>query len=93
VKRDYNLDQWYFTVPHLHHNYEASTTRAAHPSLRWLSPNAQQELVTMTAANVLPQTIAAVIREGGNKTDIVMKDVYNARQKIRADALNGRTAI
>jgi hypothetical protein len=47
----------------------------------------------MTVANVLPQTIAAVLREGGNWTEIVMKDVYNARQKIWANALNGRTPI
>jgi hypothetical protein len=47
----------------------------------------------MTAADVAPRTIGAVLRETGDGADIVMKDIYNARQKIRADALNGRTPI
>ncbi len=92
-KRDKNLNQWYMTVPHAEHNHKALMAGAAHPSLRRLGPAAQQELITMTSANVAPQTIGAVLREGGDGADIVMKDIYNARQKIRADALNGRTPI
>jgi hypothetical protein len=92
-RRNNNLDQWCLMVPHLDHNHNASTTYSAHPSLRQLKPEAHAGLVTMTAADVQLRTIVAVLREGGNRTEIVIKVVYNAKQKIWADALNGRTLI
>jgi hypothetical protein len=53
----------------------------------------RQELVSLTSANVPPRTIGAVLRERGGGDSLVMKDIYNARQRIRAENLNRRTPI
>jgi hypothetical protein len=82
------MDEWHFTVRHSKHkNYKASTTHVAYPTFRRLDATTQHSLVSMTLVNVLPRTIGAALRGDGHGKEIVMKDNYNTRQKIRIDAL------
>jgi hypothetical protein len=87
------LEAWQLSVAIAEHNYEPSTSRAAHPSLRRLGEPARQQLVELRAAHVVPRTIEAVLRQGGQGDAIIRKDIYNARQQIWNSALNGRTPI
>jgi hypothetical protein len=91
--RDSTLGAWHLSVPYGLHNHGASKSKATHPSLRKLDPANRQELVSLTTANVQPRTIGAVLRERGHGDNFVMKDIYNARQRIHAENLNGRTPI
>ncbi len=87
------LNAWQLSVSVPEHNHEASISRAAHASLRRLNEEASRQLVSLTASHVVPRTIEAILRQSDQGEAIIRKDIYNARQRIRNIALNGRTPI
>ncbi len=78
------------------HNHEASGSRDAHPSLRSLDPDQQDQLSALSQAGVKPRNIAIALRNMANtpyEHPLTVRDVYNARHRLRIDALAGQTPI
>ncbi len=91
--RDTISDRWSLSVLSGQHNHDPSTSPAAHPSLRKLNNDQREGLAALTASAVLPRTIGTIMRQKGAEDTLIMKDIYNARQRIRSGLLNGRTPM
>ncbi len=92
-KRDRILDVWQLIVKVPNHNHEPSVDQTAHPSLRRLTVEENETLADLTRARVEPRYIRTMLNDNGQGQALVMKDIYNARERIRNAALGGRTPI
>jgi hypothetical protein len=92
-RKDFVLGDWWLTVRYPHHNHPAPSLMVAHTRLRKLNAAATAPLKTMSAAIVLPQTIGAILEQNGHANTVVMKDLYNARQRLRNLGFDSRTPI
>ena len=91
---DKRNQRWYLQVMEAEHNHEPSNTPAAHPSLRRLNEEDKTEIAGLSRAGVAPRTIVAAMQgqRPANKP-LSVKDIYNARLQLRAEALEGRTPV
>jgi malonate-semialdehyde dehydrogenase (acetylating)/methylmalonate-semialdehyde dehydrogenase len=75
-------DRWSLSVANGQHNHDPSTSSSAHPSLRKLTVQQREGLAILTASDVLPRTIGAIMQQTGAGDTLIMKDIYNARQRF-----------
>ncbi len=85
---------WELDIRTAEHNHEASSTIAAHLSLRRLTEEQKANVASLTRAGAAPRTITnAILQNLPATASVTVKDIYNARQKIRTETLAGRTPI
>ncbi len=84
-------EHWYLSVEVSEHNHGLSNDRTAHPSQRRLDMAGMDELASLSRADVPARMIKSILRHNGHH--VVSRDVYNGRQKIRAETLDGKTPI
>lgn len=83
---------WVLVMLNDEHTHPPSTDPRVHPQHRQLTPALMDEIRRLTRANVMPQDILATLMEADPSVNLVVKDIHNARQRIRAQDLAGRTA-
>ncbi len=86
--------RWVVRVRDKEHNHSASSTTAAHPSLRRLTAKQKEEVATLSKAGAAPRTITAALRHDSTSGQILTtRDIYNARLQLRAENLRGKPPI
>ena len=88
-----NNGKWELIINNKEHNHEASPYISGHPSSRKLNEEDQQKVQDMSIAGVYPREILSTLRKNNPNSLAISKTIYNARDKIRRDNLQGRTPI
>ncbi|CAG8800462.1 5604_t:CDS:2, partial [Racocetra persica] len=85
--------QWHLTIKNKRHNHEASQDISGHLSSCRLNEEDQQRVREMSTAGVRPREILSTLRQDDLGKLAILKTIYNARDKIHRDNLQGRTPI
>jgi hypothetical protein len=87
--------QWMLQVLEDTHNHGPSAAITAHHAHRItaLTPDTRAEITRLSRAGLSPGQILTTLRLSDSQTPLVVKDIGNIVQKIRAEELNGRTPI
>ena len=95
IRLDYMSSQWILQVLEDIHNHGPSAAITAHPAYRitTLMPDTLAEITRLSRASLLPGQILTTLRLPDSQTPLVVKDIGNIVQQIRAEELNGRTPI
>lgn len=88
-----SLEAWELFVAQRNHNYEASHSISADPSLWKLNITQSQDLEVIPNAGQPPRVIRSVIQQSDPQLSLRLSDIYNARAKYRLAKLAGRTPI
>jgi hypothetical protein len=77
------------------HNHGPSIAATAHPAHRIaaLTPHIRTEIRRLSQAGSSPAQILTTLRLSDPQTPLIVKDIANIIQQIRAEELNGRTPI
>jgi hypothetical protein len=75
------------------HNHEASLDMSGHPYARRLDQESRARVQEMSLAGIRPRDIANALRQSNPEQPIISKTVYNARDQVRRENLDGRTPI
>jgi hypothetical protein len=88
-------NQWILRVLQGAHNHGASAAATAHPVHRMtaLMPEIRAEITRLSRAGLSPGQILTTLRLSDSQTPLVVKDIANIVQQMRAEELNGRTPI
>jgi hypothetical protein len=88
-------NQWILRVLQGAHNHGASAAATAHPVHRMtaLTPDTRAEIARLSQAGFAPGQILTTLRLSDSQTPLVVKDIGNMVQQLRAEELNGRTPI
>ncbi len=84
---------WILFVRAERHNHKASTHRSAHLVHRRLGPAQRTEATELSRAGIPSRSIAGVLQATGTGFNVLVKDIYNAKQHLRTETLAGRTPI
>jgi hypothetical protein len=95
IRLDYMSSQWMLQVLEDTHNHGPSAAITAHPAHRItaLTPDTRTEITRLSRAGLSPGQILTTLRLSDSQTPLVVKDIGNIVQQIRAEELNGRTPI
>lgn len=76
---------WSLTTVNGEHNHEASDDMRVHPSLRRLNDQARDRIRGLTEEGASPAKILQVLQEEQPDIQLLSRDIYNARKKIREE--------
>jgi hypothetical protein len=95
LRLDNLSSQWILSVLEGAHNHGPSTVATAHPVHRTtaLTPEIHAEIIRLSRSGSSPTQILTTLRLSDPQTPLLVKDISNIVQRIRAEQLNGRTAI
>ncbi|CAG8719131.1 17336_t:CDS:2 [Cetraspora pellucida] len=85
--------QWHLTIKNANHNHEASEDISGHPSSHHLNKDDQKRVQEMFIAGIYPYEILSTFCQSNPDSLVISKTIYNARDKVRRDNLQGRTPI
>ncbi|CAG8795333.1 28997_t:CDS:2, partial [Racocetra persica] len=85
--------QWRLVIKNERHNHEASQDISGHPSSHRLNEKHQQRVREMFTAGVRPREIFFTLCQDDPDKLAILKTIYNARDKIRRDNLQGHIPI
>ncbi|KAM0038306.1 hypothetical protein Hdeb2414_s0013g00413341 [Helianthus debilis subsp. tardiflorus] len=84
---------WTLKVRPGEHNHPPGEYMEGHPILKRLTPNEHQLLAELTGKGVFPKDILGVIKERDENNVSTIKNIYNARDKIRATDHKGKSLM
>ncbi len=76
---------WSLTTVNSEHNHEASDDMRVHPSLRRLNDEAKERIRVLTEEGASPAKILQLLQEEQPDIQVLSRDIYNARKKIKED--------
>ena len=89
-------DTWSVDVIQSSHTHPMSSL-SAYASARCMNLDEESVLQTLSKAGAAPKTILAAINDSrmsvGNEIPLIAQDIYNARKRVRLDALKGRSPV
>ncbi|KAJ0826392.1 putative transcription factor FAR family [Helianthus annuus] len=84
---------WTLKVKPGEHNHPPGEYMEGHPILKRLTPNEHQLVAELTGKGVFPKDILGVIKERDENNVSTIKNIYNARDKIRATDHKGKSLM
>jgi hypothetical protein len=95
LRLDKLSNQWILSVLEGAHNHGPSAVATAHPVHRTtaVTPDVRTEIIRLSRSGSTPSQILTALRLSDPQTPLIVKDIGNIVQQIRAEELNGRTAI
>ncbi|XP_022025181.1 uncharacterized protein LOC110925532 [Helianthus annuus] len=84
---------WTLKVKHGEHNHPPGEYMEGHPIFKRLKPNEHQLVAELTGKHVLPKDILGMIKECDENNVSTIKNIYNARDKIRAKEHKGKSLM
>ncbi|CAG8805413.1 7694_t:CDS:2 [Cetraspora pellucida] len=85
--------QWRLTIKNANQNHEASEDISGHSSSHRLNKDDQKKVQEMSIAGIYPHEILSTFRQSNSDSLAISKTIYNARDKVRHDNLQGCTPI
>jgi hypothetical protein len=95
LRLDYLSSQWMLYILEGAHNHGPSTAATAHPVHRTaaLTPDIRAEILRLSQSGLSPTQILTALRVSNPQTPLIVKDIGNIVQQVRAGKLNGQTPI
>ncbi|CAG8696391.1 10298_t:CDS:2 [Cetraspora pellucida] len=84
---------WMLSIRNPNHNHGPLENIMAHPTLRRMNKQAQDQVKEMTRAGVCPREILSSLHQNDHSISVISWDIYNLCTKIRLENLQGRTPI
>jgi hypothetical protein len=86
--------QWRIVIKNAHHNHPPSENPSTHAVHRRMNVEQQEIVTNMTNAGVAPLQIkAALMQQTETPCTSTLNTIYNHRNKMRMDHLNGRSPV
>ena len=84
--------EWTFRIRHGEHNHDASSDPSAHAMHRRITPAQQQSLADISRhSSIRAREAGSILRNSFPEAVFDQKDIHNARQRVRLEALDGYT--
>ncbi|KAD4889091.1 hypothetical protein E3N88_21164 [Mikania micrantha] len=84
---------WQLEVRNDEHNHEAAQHLEGHPFVRRLSQDEQKMVAQLTEQHMDPRNILSTIKKQNPDNVSVIRDIYNAQQKIKNEKKVGTTPM
>jgi len=84
---------WHLEVRNPEHNHDGDEELSGHPRARRMNDEERARIREMSSAGIRPREIVTTIRQNDPNSRVISRTIYNERQRLRKEKLNGRTPI
>ncbi|KAJ0496301.1 putative transcription factor FAR family [Helianthus annuus] len=84
---------WTLKVKHGEHNHPPGEYMEGHPIFKRLTPNEHQLVTELTGKHMLLKDILGIMKECDENNVSMIKNIYNARDKIRVNEHKGKSLM